>query len=471
MSVTDVSSRRLDTGVLDLERDILSDKGLANQFIPRELVMDTTGDTIIEFSSPISEPSGKIDFFANSLRRINDMHRILIASEPRQPCICPKTDSVAPYNDDCTRSQWLSIGGTPLIGTTENATGSTQQNDVVYQFVGNGRRVRISTCFDETTTAHNFILRNGGCTSAGFGESSADFTCPENVNAAAYEFETVLGRTYPIFVYPRGTGQQGQFAIQITDYANPSNDNCPQAIPLQINGIATIGDTINATGSTQQNDVVYQFVGNGRRVRISTCFDETTTAHNFILRNGGCTSAGFGESRTDFSCTGNANAAAYEFDTVLGRTYPIFVYPRGTGLQGQFAIQITDYANPDNDNCQDAVLLQINEGAIAGTTENATDSTRLDDVVYQFVGNGGRVRISTCFDETTTAHNFILRNGGCTSAGFGESSTDFSCTGNANAAAYEFDTVLGRTYPVFVYPRLTDQRGDFAMQLTEVQPP
>jgi len=89
------------------------------------------------------------------------------------------------------------------------------------------------------------------------------------------------------------------------------------------------------------DDANCAFIGNGRRVRISTCSDEATTAHNFVLRNGGCGSQAFGETSTDPTCTGNVNAAAYEFDTVAGRTYPIHVYPRNSGVQGEFAVQAT----------------------------------------------------------------------------------------------------------------------------------
>lgn len=390
------------------------------------------------------------------------LSRLLLANTPSLPCLCPESTNPS-YNDDCDQYQSLEIGFTPLIGSTSNATDEI----VHYGFVGNGRRVRISTCFDETTTAHNLVLRNGGCGSQFFGDASTDPSCVGNANAAAYEFDTVENRFYPIVMYPRNTGQTGQFAIQVTDFVNPSNDYCDQSISLQFGGSPVIGSTVNATASTRISDVAYSFVGNGRRVRISTCFDETLTPHDIVLRNGGCGSQLFGERSADLSCGQNSDAAAYEFDSIIGRTYPILVFPRNVGQQGQFAIQVTDFVNPVNDACDQAISLEINGMPTVGSTVNATLTTRSEDVVYRFIGNGRRMRISTCFDETTTAHNIVLRNGGCGSQLFGETITDPTCLGNPNAATFEFDTVAGREYPVFVYPRNPMQPGSFALQVTD----
>ena len=122
---------------------------------------------------------------------------------------------------------------------------------------------------------------------------------------------------------------------------SPLNDNCAQAISLTINVKPVQGSTVSATTQSQVDDVSYVFVGNGRRVRVSTCFPDTTTAHNFVLLNGGCTSPYYSGSTSlsDDQCLGNVNAASFEFDSVNGRSYPILVYPRNPGVQGQFAIR------------------------------------------------------------------------------------------------------------------------------------
>ena len=143
-----------------------------------------------------------------------------------------------------------------MVGTTVGATTELRLDDVVYSFVGNGRTVRISTCFDQTQVAHSFVLRNGGCSSSGFGETSSDAECPQIPNAASYEFDTKDGVTYPLIVYTRQEGVQGQFAIQVTDYINPINDYCAQAPSLSINGAPVIGSTVNATKELRSDDVV-----------------------------------------------------------------------------------------------------------------------------------------------------------------------------------------------------------------------
>jgi hypothetical protein len=215
----------------------------------------------------------------------------------------------------------------------------------------------------------------------------------------------------------------------VTDNINPPNDYCGSYESLEINGPPVVGTAVDSARSTRSNDVFYGFVGNGRTVRVSSCFDKTTVAHNFLLCNGGCTSRGFGEVSTDASCKGNGNAAAYEFDTIAGRFYPIIVYSCTVADEGLFAIQVTDYINPPNDYCDSYQLLDIGGPSVMGSTVNSTRSTRSNNnVFYSFVGNGRTVRVSTFFEETLVAHSFLERNGGYSSRTFGEVSTDATCT-------------------------------------------
>jgi hypothetical protein len=255
---------------------------------------------------------------------------------------------------------------------------------------------------------------------------------------------------------------------------SPLNDNCAQAISLTINVKPVQGSTVSATTQSQVDDVSYVFVGNGRRVRVSTCFPDTTTAHNFVLLNGGCTSPYYSGSTSlsDDQCLGNVNAASFEFDSVNGRSYPILVYPRNPGVQGQFAIRSSQHVNPTNDYCSQAISVKINGAPVQGSTVHATYQNQVADVSYVFVGDGRRVRVSTCFPYTTTAHNFVLLDGGCTSYYLSGSTASSApnCTNlkDDTAASFEFDTVDARSYPILVYPRVPGAWGHFAIQVTAV---
>jgi hypothetical protein len=386
------------------------------------------------------------------------------------------TGNNMPLNDNCAQAISITINGKPVRGSTVRATKETQVDDVSYVFIGNGRRVRVSTCSPDTTTAHNFVIRNGGCSSfyVSGSNSMSDGKCLNNVKAASFEFDSVNGRSYPILVYPRSPGVQGQFSIRVRDYVNPMNDYCEQAISLPINGSPVRGSTVHATKQTLVNDVSYVFVGNGRRVRVSTCFPDTTTAHNFVIRNGGCSSSYVSGSTTSSApeCTGNANAyaATFEFESVNGRSYPILVYPRSPGVQGRFAIRVSDYVNPINDYCEQAISLTINGAPVQGSTVNATKQSQLNDVSYVVVGNGRRVRVSTCFAYTTTAHNFVIRSGGCSAfyLTIASSAPDCTNTKGDTAASFEFDTFFGISYPIHVFPRVPGAWGYFAIQATSV---
>ena len=135
---------------------------------------------------------------------------------------------------------------------------------------------------------------------------------PNVGNAATLEFDSQEGILYPIIVFPRNPARQGQFTIQVTDYSNLANDYCDQYQSLEYGDEKVLGSTVNATLQMRKEDVHYGIVGNRRRLRILTCFDKTTTAHNFLVHNGGCSSSALSglTSLTDPSCAGNVNAAA-----------------------------------------------------------------------------------------------------------------------------------------------------------------
>ena len=76
--------------------------------------------------------------------------------------------------------------------------------------------------------------------------AALDPTC-SNTNGAVFEFDSDDATEYFIYVYPRFTGEEGTFALQVTDYIYPVNDYCSGSLPLVIGGDPIIASTVNAT--------------------------------------------------------------------------------------------------------------------------------------------------------------------------------------------------------------------------------
>jgi hypothetical protein len=361
-------------------------------------------------------------------------------SHPAQFNICVTTvfNTNPPANDDCDNAISLPINtnltcATVTAGTTGGATASSQSStgvvgvpndDVWYSFTAtqSSHKVTLSNVVsldNDNLTDMAMAFYSGDCSSLIFINS----TDPNNFILNNLE----AGETYYVRVYGYSQSSSAvNFNICIGStivFEAPENDECDGAIMLDVNpdyncSIKTSGTTGGATPSSQSttgvsgtpnNDVWYSFVATGavHRISLSDVVDvnqESDTDMGMAVYSGDCTTPVF---------VGTSDPDVYNLTSlVAGTTYYVRVYGwRQVSSPMNFKICIGGPAfaeAPLNDNCEDAIVLTVNNdyncGVItAGTTHGATASSQAttgvsgtpnNDVWYTFTATSINHRIS-----------------------------------------------------------------------------
>jgi len=192
-------------------------------------------------------------------------------------------------------------------------------------------------------------------------------------------------------------------------FAQPSNDDCANAVTLVCGAGLTAGTTVDAvapdnpTGCASDYGVWYTFVGDGSIVTVNS---PTTFDHELDIFTA---SAGCGSTYTTVICRDvSLGTETYTFTSVSGTIYYVYVAyfsTAGTSTQtGTFDIEITCAAPPMppvNDDCANAIALTVNpdlacgsvtSGTISGATpsgddESACGGTEDDDVWFSFTAS------------------------------------------------------------------------------------
>ncbi|WP_448528837.1 T9SS type A sorting domain-containing protein [Raineya sp.] len=246
-----------------------------------------------------------------------------------------------------------------------------------------------------------------------------------------------------------------------TGLAQPSNDNCVNALPIAINAICTNGQTNTAT--SEALDAGGCTSANSRTVWYS--FTATQTTHYiladvisagldvaFAVYSGSCGSL------TKLFCIDAGSTDIDEQTTyssfVVGQTYLLRVSAYGT-TNGNFCVSVR--GAPPNDACSNAVALTPNGNPILGTNILATNdgsTTCLNtarSVWYQFTATHTTHRIELDILTTTANLGFRLFQGSCGSL----TPVLGTCTEEANGAgideAYTYTSLtVGQTYRIMV---------------------
>jgi hypothetical protein len=361
-------------------------------------------------------------------------------SNPAQFNICVTTlfNTEPPVNDECENAISLPINptltcATVVAGTTGGATASSQSSseevgtpndDVWFSFVPTQatHKVTISNVVNldnETSTDMAMSIYKGECSDLIFIDTSDPNT------KILHNLE--VGETYYVRVYGYSQSSSAvNFNICIGStilFDAPENDECDGAISLEVNpdylcGLKTSGTTGGATASTQDsegvngtpnNDVWYSFVATGpsHRITLSDIVDvdqENDTDMGMAVYSGDCAAPVF---------VGSSDPNVYNLASLTaGTTYYVRVYGwRANSSPMNFNICIggpIEAEPPVNDDCEDAVVLTVNEDyncdeVTAGTTLGATassqsvsgvDGTPNNDVWYIFTATSSNHRIS-----------------------------------------------------------------------------
>jgi hypothetical protein len=257
-------------------------------------------------------------------------------------------------------------------------------------------------------------------------------------------------------------------------FAQPGNDQCTQATPLEINGPTVIGTTVNATTFAGNScnvfkghgDVFYNVVGNGEELSVEICYHDPAFIAN---GNSGRVLKIMGGDCDSFTCVNNqvtrppggpptcenqANRVNWysEPDVV----YTIFVF----GSELNFDISLADFTAPPNDKCVNRSPLQLNAPAVAGSTVNATRIDRDNiaappticfevgtnvgpSVWYSVTGNGRR------FNVVVSATFMIVWDGDCGA---------LNCVASQNRGnLLTWSTVPGVEYTIMILHRVLNE--------------
>ncbi|MGV3630696.1 MAG: T9SS type A sorting domain-containing protein [Bacteroidota bacterium] len=362
-----------------------------------------------------------------------------------------------PVNDDCDFATQLIPSGdltctSPVHGTVLSATASTQGNscssgndddDVWYKFTATGttHKVTLSNIAGLTIDMYFAVYANP-CASLG-----TQILCSDN-NSANLTALTA-GQEYFIRVYTKTsiTNMDTQFDICVsTPPEIPLNNECSAAAPLFVNALSacdsvSLGTINGATASTQANgctgtvynDVWYSFVATQTAHYVTIVpQNESPTDYYHAVYGGTCTSPG-----TAIRCS-DPNSSTVT-GLIAGNTYFLRVYTTTAipdGIVSDFSVCVsTPPTPPMNDECVNAIELDVNEDFQCGLFTNGTvvnalrsnqpytcsDYTYItadDDVWYKFTATRTThsLRVFNLGGDSPSV-NYAVYSGNCTSTG------------------------------------------------------
>jgi len=316
----------------------------------------------------------------------------------------------------------------------------------------------------------------------------------------------VPGVTYYIRVLGYTDTMIGTFGIKVETLGPPPNDICEDAIPLQpgtVTPSSTVGASADPGSSCSFFDPVesigvwFQVVGNDEQYTVSTCSGNSSLDSSIGLASQ--ISVYSGSSCSDLTCLDSNEGTTFNsfgglscntgvsWFATNGESYWVRVFGNSTG-----AFPIAVNPTPENDMCEAAIMLNLNE-TVVGTTLGArlgpeqtvcaadvspvSPAIPRDDLPgawYSVVGTGDTLTLSTCTGNSTLDENgydsqIVVFSGDCSSltciAGNDDDVRD-ECFGlNAGVS---WASNAGEVYYARVYGYSTV--GSFGLTLLEGEP-
>ncbi|MCA9243732.1 MAG: hypothetical protein KDA32_07265 [Phycisphaerales bacterium] len=377
-----------------------------------------------------------------------------------------------PSNDDCADA--LGLSSTTAIGDTTSATddiaptcGTTVSAPGVWYIMnGTGTNVTVTTCFDDTNYDTKLNVYSGDCDNLvcvggnddDFGNPDCNF--PRGIGfPSTVSFCAETGTDYLILVQGF-SGAVGEFHLEIID----SGVACVGACCL---GNGTCLDGVSQANCTAQGGSFNGGVSCGAISCEGACCMGDGTCE--VLSRSACATAGghYSGDGTDCGAATCEGACCFNDGSCTDGTRDECDTAGGTfqGF-GTSCGSVSCPVRPDNDDCDDAIALSSLNGQVYGDTTLAqadptafTCGTTISapGVWYSIVGNGHRVNITTCFEDTAYDTKLNVYSGSCGSllcvAGndddFGNPDCNFP-RGIGLPSTVSICTSDGETYYIFV---------------------
>lgn len=270
-------------------------------------------------------------------------------------------------NSLCVNAELLPVNGSVVTGTTSNGglskrcglyhpdTNSSLYQGVWYKVVGTGRLMMASTCHHETHFPSNISVMTGADCSSFPSVSSCvtaagvafEMSCSSNQKGNIFVWQSIFGQDYLIFISGVSISDSGKYGFSVTNVTVPSNNQCVDALPLPGNGTVVVSTTIGTyqtphCGYNSRNGVWYRLIGTGGLMQVSTCTEETNYAAALVIQSfctGGCVNT-----NKAANCSGNVDGfgQTLTWQSVVNRTYLVFVSGETSSDAGQFGISFKD---------------------------------------------------------------------------------------------------------------------------------
>jgi hypothetical protein len=427
----------------------------------------------------------------------------LPTQQPQTPISTSAPVPTVVGNERCEDAMTLLVDGSTTsvsnseFSHTQGTCGSTNYEGSVswFTFIGTGRRVKISSCTDETdptidTYVAVFTSPSGSCGASDWTcveeNDNDESRCPEKPTASTLFLNSVAGQKYYVTVIGINNAA-GSFGLLLTDESN----GCDSAQNIFVDGTVTVGSNENGTsvgGICDREDytpedyhglgVWYSFTGTGRRVKISTCTDKTDAGFDTYIAvysspGGTCNATDWTcvqENDNDASrCSSNPGSSTLFMNSVAGQTYYVVVIGSNNAI-GNFGLLLTDESN----GCNGAQNIFVDGTVTVGTNENGTTVGGICDredytpedyhglgIWYSFTGTGRQVKISTCTDETDAGFDTYIAvysstdSTSCDASDWNcisenDDSDASNCSTKPKSSTLLLDSIAGQKYDIVV---------------------
>jgi len=256
-----------------------------------------------------------------------------------------RPDSAAPSNTVCTASAEVSMDSLPITFNASTVSGQiflappcgldvqNSAKGLWYSLLGNGKRVRASTCDTTSGFDTQISVYRGPCTQLDCVDG-ADQSCGDQSAVAWLAEQNVQ---YSIFVQGRAA-RVGNFLLTISEESNSFVTECTTAIPIEVDGVSVVGSTegsaFQAFGlctGTDESDVKaasvwFRVQGSGSTMVASTCNRHSTSVARVEVYGEPCSLLSCVDDPIRSSC---GNQMSFAWQSKQDVSYLIQVYGPG----------------------------------------------------------------------------------------------------------------------------------------------
>ena len=366
---------------------------------------------------------------------------------------------------------------------TWNSNGTMQPNDFTwYHFVATSKTHTIQfEDIDGVFLNTNYELFNNDDCDTNQGISYVQ-------GLKGYHNDLIIGNEYKISLATQNyvAPVSGQVKVCITTIPQPVNDECANAIPLQVNAVnqteyffnsstfgATNSEVVNTCNGSADDDVWFSFMATSKfhTITLSNVNPIATNLQLAIYEGDDCASMLLKK-------CGNINSLPLNTLTI-GQSYKIRVYTESQGVNqfGSFTIAVLSNELAVNDECSNAILVPTStfadlsaiDASVKGATQSSEENSCVpeadDDVWYEFIATATRHTINFNWASNYPfLVNFAVYTGDC------DNLTQVLCsTVGVNTVN---DLIIGQTYKIRLWsPSSTPSNAIYKLIITNQDEP